>query len=268
MSRRTKMLVAVVSATLAFAGAAGAAGTGLLTITVHGGSHAAGGIQVHGKWKLVVHARNGKVVATRRFENALTSDGAYELMGLLTGGTLGAFNSGHYGGSDAGVYWVVGGQGVQLDDGTAFGSGQGCNLIPLLNPCLIEHTNGGSPYVPGYTNSDCSGPMCTTATDARGTGSLHLSASGSALTMSGTVTPYATTTFKKVITLLKVCFAKSGSNNQWQADPGDCANDNGDSHDQVPFGPHWLPFTSKTLSPNLTVQAGQSVSVSVQLSFS
>lgn len=42
-----------------------------------------GAIAVHGHWTLVVRNRHGEIVARRRFENALTSQGADDLVNIL-----------------------------------------------------------------------------------------------------------------------------------------------------------------------------------------
>lgn len=229
MTRRTKIAMAVASATLAFAGAAGAAGTGVLMVSIGSGPHeTASGIQVHGKWLLVVRGRNHRVVARRRFENSLTSTGAKVLVSYLEP----AVSNGQV------VAGMVGGQEVVLDDGST--PGHGCNLLVTQNVCALSHaeTRGSSGGQPG-------------------SGSLHVAVNGSTVTWSGNVTPLVAVTIKKVKTMLKTCDTWLGYDSE------DCANKEPTNGEAA-----WYDFTSKTLSPNLTVQAGQSVSVSVQISFS
>lgn len=225
--KRKKLALVAVSLALGFGAAAGAARSGLLGTLAIGekGHPAASGIQVHGKWSLVVRNRRGKVVARRRFENALTPQGADILVGLIAETSFfpGAGNT--WGG-----YGSIGGQGIQLDDGSA--PGHGCNLLfPIVNPCVIEHSNGA------------------------GASALSVVAAPSGITLSGNVAPAATTTFTKVETLLKTCTSDHGQD--------DC-NDKQSSD----AGVAWRTFTSKTLTTPLPVQAGQAVSVTVTLSFS
>lgn len=251
--KRKKFALVAVSLALGVGAVAGAARSGLLgTLVVGGDGHpAASGIQVHGKWALVVRNRRGKVVARRRFENALTPTGQYDLAGLITGGTLTAFNGGQPGPAGA-APGVVGGQAVMLDDGTVPGSGRGCHVLPppIPNPCIATHDDGDP--------SD---------SDRGGSGALHLSANGAALTFSTTVTPYATTTFVRVFTMLKMCTIDSYGGSYNIADCGSDAAGNPEGQSNVKM-PGWFALTGKTLSTPLTVQSGQSVAVTVQLSFS
>jgi hypothetical protein len=238
--KRKKLALVAVGLALGFGAAAGAARSGLLGVLVIGGKGhpAASGIQVHGKWTLLVRNTHGKVVARRRFENALTADGAKTLIGILSGGqavNLGLMPGNNY----AGGYSVIGGQGIQLDDGTAPNSFKGCNLIINLNLCVAQHTDG-SP-----------------ASSEPGSGSLHVSYSGSAMVLQASIAPPAATTFTGVETMLKLCSFDAGG---FILDPGQCAGEDGAQA-------HWLPLTAKSITP-LSVLAGQSVSATVQLSFS
>jgi hypothetical protein len=158
-----------------------------------------------------VRDAHGKTVARRRFENALTTNGA-RILAQVVGG--------------AGTAGVVGGQGVRLDEAA---TGNACTLLNV-NVCTLYYV-----YHPG-------------AQSLANTGS-----GGASFTLSGHVTPLATTTFTKVETLVKTCTGYTSA--------VDCADDEGALSG-------WQSFTSKTLASPLTVQAGQSVGVTVQLSFS
>jgi hypothetical protein len=238
--KRKQLALLAVGLALGFGAAAGAAGSGLFGALVLGGKGqpTASGIHVHGRWTLVARDRHGRVVARRRFENGLTTDGAKNLIGILSGGQATFF--GLRPESDgSGEFSVVGGQGIQLDDGTAPDSFKGCNLLFNLNMCVAEHTDG------------------TPASSEPGSGALQVSYSGSAMILHASITPPAATTFTGVKTLLKLCNFDAGG---FILDPGDCAGEDGAQA-------HWLPLTSKSIAP-MSVQAGQSVSVTVQLSFS
>lgn len=238
MNKGRKIAIAATALALALAGAAGAAHTGMLSIRVGGGgSPEASGIRVHGKWSLVVRDRAGRVVARRRFENALTSDGAQMLTSLMSGQMNGFAVGGHNGGKPG----AIGGQAIQLDDGTSPGSRQGCNFLPFGNACRIYHLDG-------YT---CDPGACLpSAADASGT--LGESVNGATITLSGSIAPPVATTFTKVETQLKTC--------NYETEADDCPSEDNEFQG-------WLTFTSKAITP-LTVQAGQSVAVSVKISFS
>jgi hypothetical protein len=227
MRKRKRALFAATVLALALAGVAGAAQSGLLTIRLaEAGRPAAAGIQVHGKWSLVVHNRKGKVVARRRFENALTPQGASVLQGLIS---VTSYFPDQGGVVTNGGFGSIGGQGVQLEDGST--AGHGCRLVFTTNLCLIERDNGSN------------------------NGGLRIATTASNMTLSGNITPPTTTTFTKVETLLKTCTTDHSQQDCGSASSGDA-------------GVAWRTFTSKTLGTPLTVQGGQSVAVSVQISFS
>lgn len=50
-----------------------------------GAPQSGGSIHVEGRWTVAVHGRDGGVVSTRRFENALVGDGQLRLISLLMG---------------------------------------------------------------------------------------------------------------------------------------------------------------------------------------
>lgn len=224
MRARRKVIVAAVAAALVVAGAAGAARMGVLTIGVGGGSHAAAtGIQVHGRWNLVVRAKNGRVVARRRFENSLTSNGASILMRLISGaGTL------------------VGGIGVIIDGTSSLG--EGCQALPPQS----EYVAGGALNQCWLYNFFCF--------NCQGSGLSAELSTAPTLTLMGHVTPAASTTIPKVETVLKECIEPT--------------YDECDSETASAGFDGWKDFTSKTLSPALNVAAGQTVDVTVQISFS
>jgi hypothetical protein len=242
--KRKKLALVAVGLALGFGAAAGAARSGLLgTLAIGGNGHpAASGIQVHGKWSLVVRNRHGKVVARRRFENALTPEGARcGLVGLLLGGYRDYNACGLAGGG------VVGGLEVRLLDGST--PGHGCNLLalvpPYLNLCVADHLSGD--LSASYSDS--------------GTGSLNAVPTASGVTLSTTITPPANVSFTGVATYLKMCDVHLAGLDEQEYDPHACAEENGNRF-------NWLRFTSKTLGTPLAVTAGQSVAVTVQLSFS
>jgi hypothetical protein len=247
MNMRRTVVVAVAALALVATGAAGAVRTGVLRIDVGSVSSRASGVTVHGKWTLVVHDRGGRVVARRRFENSLTTEGGQALVDLLLGGTYGVFEGSGGSGSTPPV-GVIGGQAVQLDDGTAPLSGKGCNTVPFTNPCFVWHTNGDA--------SDLTQPPV-------GSGPLHVGVGASSVTLSGSAATIVPTTIGKVETMLKVCGSHevSALHSDEEYDPNACANET--SKDAS-----WIPFTSKTLSSPLAIAAGQSISFTVQLSFS
>jgi hypothetical protein len=242
MNKGRKVAIVATALALALAGAAGAAHTGMLSVRVGGGSPEAGGIKVHGKWSLVVRNKQGKVVARRHFENALTASGAYALVEALTGGTASEGLGARPPSSTNQLLGGVGGQGVLLEDGST--AGHGCRTVLLTNACFVSHLDG-SP----------------TEDDKVGTGPLHVSATASSLTLSASITPPVTTTFTRVETELKICGIHASGFSVVQYSGEDCSNeDETDGYD-------WVPFTSKTITP-LTVQGSQSVAVSVKISFS
>jgi hypothetical protein len=198
-------------------------------------------------------------VAHRRFENALVSSGQCVLTSLLLGGTLHGFVQGtpcqmevtREDGATFASYTtpgVVGAQAVELDDGTTPNSFKGCNLLFDRDLCFLAHNNGDASAISG-------GP-----TPPVGDGPLHVAATGSSMTLAGSISLPVATTFTQVSTLLKVCGAYDAGASFKEQDPHDCADADGNYS--------WWTFTSKTLSPPLSVAPGQSVAVSVQLSFS
>jgi hypothetical protein len=246
--KRKKLALVAVSLALCFGTAAGAARSGLLgALAIGGKGHpAASGIQVQGKWMLVVRNKHGKVVARRRFENALTADGKTMLVALLLGGTNYGFEYNKIGSQMAGA-GVVGGQAVQLDDGTSLNSFQGCHVFgPVLpSPCFVSHMNGDTSAV---------GQLA-------GSGPLHIAVSGGVLTLSGSAPLPVATTISKVETLLKTCSSHNDGLSIQEYDPHACAIEDSERY-------AWYTFTSKTLATPLPVQAGQSVAFTVKLSFS
>lgn len=241
--KRKKLTLVAVSLALGFGAAAGAARSGLLgALAIGGKGHpAASGIHVHGKWSLVVRSRHGKVVARRRFENALTPSGAAVLASIISGqlvnGTQGAYRAPA----------TVGGQGVLLEDNST--SGTGCRLLFTTNLCEIVHNDGYG-----------SGEPDIVPDEGNATGYLHETVSGSTITLSGQVTPPVPVTVRQVQTLLKTC--------DYTTEADDCGPEtspNGTTdHDIL----RWQTFTAKTLSQPLPIAGGQSVTVTVQLSFS
>lgn len=236
--KRKKLALVAVSLALGFGAAAGAARSGLLgTLAIGGkGRPAASGIRVHGKWSLVVRNTHGKVVARRRFENALTTDGAGVLASLLLGGV----------GDGAAT---VGGQGIVLDDGST--PGTGCQLVITTNLCSAQHNDG---Y--GVSNT------FVVPDDSSSTGSLHVAYSASpspTVTLSGSIAPPVDVTFTAVRTQIKTC--------NWTTESDDCGPKTSGGFTDYDT-PVWRTFTSKTLGQALHVLHGQSVAVTVKLTFS
>jgi hypothetical protein len=252
MNRRKTVLVAVVALALVAAGAAGAVGMRALRLGLGLGRPTTTGIAIHGKWTLVVHAKNGTVVARRHFENSLTASGQNTLVDLLLGGTAPAFGGG--GVTEDGNAAVVGGQAVNLDDGSAPGGGQGCNGdVDLVewSPCFVSHLNGD----------------VALGADPSGSGQLHIAVSGGTLTLSGSATPPRATSITKVETMLKDCVTTLPSID-FQTGTLTGGFDDIDPKDCGTSANLWNPFTSKSLPTPLPVAAGQSVAFTVELSFS
>lgn len=238
MRARRRVMVAAVAVALVAAGAAGAARMGVLTIGVGGGSHAAAtGIQVHGRWNLVVRAKDGKIVAHRRFENSLTSQGATALVGLITGALLASGSS-----PQESFASTVGGVGVRVDGTSTSIDAEGCQPPPVdadsqPNQCWLF------------------ADPCSATSDSACQSGLSFDASTSTtLAMTGRLTLNTATAIGKVETVLKECYPGESA--------GECADDFNEAD------AWWGDLTSKTLSPPLSVSAGQTVGVTVKISFS
>jgi hypothetical protein len=183
-----------------------------------------------------VRDKHGHVVARRRFENALTPNGADALDELILGGVC-AYETtcnGEAGG-------VVGGQKVTLDDGST--SGHGCNASPYYQPCTLIHLN--------YKSGDDFNAQ------GAGSGTLKVRVTGTAIAMNGIVVAPVATTITKVESFLKICRSQST----------DWANDSNSDCAAEPTYYDWMEFTAKNITP-LAVQPGQVVTVSFTLSFS
>jgi hypothetical protein len=221
MHKGRKAAVVATVLALALAGAAGAAG--LLTLRLSG-SDAGGHVTVHGKWTLVVRDRHGKVVARRRFENALQTGGRTVLTGLLTGRA------------------VLGGWEVMLNQPSP-ANPLACSLFAA--PCVLYQSG----RYPGGTLS-----LANTQTD--------LTLAGSFSVIVGPAT------FDQVETRAWICGDPRPQYTRTDVEPDDCGppESSSTSFPGNDVTGVWT-VTQKSIAP-LTVQAGQSVAVTVHITFS
>lgn len=216
-----------------------------------GGNHE--GITVHGHWVIEVKNPDGKVAARREFENTLQNTGADLLVGLL----YGQFSAG---------FWDVRVSYASNNPGSGPCSPViGCDIqmpgIPAGAP--IYCTGGYQPPPPlsAIPSAACSDNLNTSIVPPSGGGvSNSLQLSGSVVSTSGG-------TINAVSTELLPCASSTTSSLPTldPASPASCLSAT------LPSGATYAPvvFTSAVLSPSINgIQAGQTISVTVAISFS
>ena len=200
-----------------------------------GGKHE--GIKVHGHWAIDVRNPDGTLVTHREFENSIQASGSASLVSLLAGNQLPGPWQVDLIGSPQPCEWPV------------TGAAPGFSVGP--EPCVIVPSNT---VVNGVAL-----PSGKTQVDAISF-TLTVTASSGQLVLNGSVTAATTTSISSVATVLSPCIN------------GGPITANGVSPTTLPcptlLFPIPAPFTSATLTQGVPVSAGQTIAVTVTISFS
>jgi len=189
------------------------------------------GIKVHGHWTIEVRNPDGKVATHREFENALTTQNplAYLLTGLYSAGSWGVF----------------------METSSA-GSGPCGNSTTTtsINICDLQQPGSFAVTEPGSS--------CTVALGCFA--NLQVSVTGTtfpAVQLSGTATAAVSGQIGYVYSLLNVCSQQAQPTSPSTISPNTCFT--------TAYNPNG--FTAATLSSPIPVLAGQTIALTVVLSF-
>jgi hypothetical protein len=201
------------------------------------------GIRVHGHWKMVVHNRDGSLAKTYEFENSLIApqQGDTVLTYLLAG-------------------WMAAGNfNIQVNGGGTglCGGGPVCYIV---NSVTATQTAG---VLYCQTNPDpCSVTLQSTVLNNLSSGTPTNAAQ---LQLQGTITATGTTAITAVRTNLSTCVPPGGTGVS-QVSPSMCASQTGLTGLNASL--YTFGFTATTLPTPLAVVSGQTVTVTVTISFS
>jgi len=194
------------------------------------------GIKVHGHWTIEVRNPDGTLVTHREFENSIQTSGSAALTSLLVGNQLPG-------------PWQVDLIGSPQPCVQAFAAESGFGPGP--QPCVIVTKNTtvvGYVLGPGQTQVDAI------------SFNLTVTASSGQLVLSGSATADTTTTVSSVATVLSPCI-----------NGGPIISD-GIHPTTLPcsglFFPIPAPFTAASLTQGVPVSTGQTIAVTVVISFS
>lgn len=197
------------------------------------------GIKVHGHWVIDVKNPDGTLATHREFENSLTGAGQGQLLlaGLLSG------------------YYVAGDYAIEL----------GSSICASQGKCEIVASQTGQPGLYLCEQSICSATLKYTYNLQPTTGNQI----DAYMVMTGSVTPDETGTLDTVSTLYNVCDLANGFNGGLTpvlptgvttVAPSGCIGTNNSAFISY--------FTSTTVTPSISITRGQSISVTVTISFS
>jgi hypothetical protein len=197
------------------------------------------GIKVHGHWVIDVKNPDGTLAAHREFENSLTGAGQGQLLlgGLLSG------------------YYVAGDYAIEL----------GSNICAPAGKCAIIVSQTGQPGSYLCSQAECYPTLKYTYNLAPTTGNQI----DAYMVMSGSAVPDETGTLDTVSTVYNVCDFANGYSGSGapvlptgvtSVAPSSCIGTNNSAFIST--------FTSTTVTPSISITRGQSISVTVTISFS
>jgi hypothetical protein len=248
------------------------------------------GIQVHGRWTIVVHNKDGSVASRHVIENAVVTDGI-DLLPAILGGEV-----------TPGGWEIMLADNMDLDSsgaGPCGNSGADSILDPSeplykqitpIGPCVIVNPNAvyyngygfslGCPSGSGNCNANLKVSLVSNGTYADGNGNPHPLV---ALQLTGWVPVTQNGTIYTVATGVVACTSTTPGGSESQsagfpttnlsgsstATPSTCAQGTSSNvlFDSVSY-PLWYFTATDLASPGIKVLAQQSVEVTVLISFS